>query len=399
MRSIVSIVAPSNAHMTRHVQATRGAFAALLGVIVGLAVYLAPIRADAREVTHKVQKGQYLNLIARRYHTTAAAIMRRNKMRAIDLKPGMTLVIVETNDHRAWRQTVERKTGRKVKEKVLRPKAEAAPKKAAPKKAAPKKAAPKKAAPKKAAPKKAAPKKAAPKKAAPKNAPPPTPATPRVIENAKKRVAPRGTTPASERPAIASPVVEAAVVAPEVTKPAATKSFARKPKRPGHVTLVRYREKFRGPLIASNGKLIAKSSKRVDRLLRSLRSGKQTKIDRRLLSLLAEVSDHFGGRTIEVVSGFRPYSPKQYTRNSRHNHGKAVDFRVVGVPTDVLFDFCRNLEHVGCGYYPNSGFVHMDVRKRKTQWTDYSGPGQPPKYAHRQRKNGRRAKASTVARR
>ena len=104
------------------------------------------------------------------------------------------------------------------------------------------------------------------------------------------------------------------------------------------------------------------------------------------------MSDHFGGRTIEIVSGFRPYSEKQYTRNSRHNHGEAVDFRVVGVPTEVVFEHCRKFANVGCGYYPNSGFVHMDVRKRKTQWTDYSRPGQPPKYAHRQRQGGRKAK-------
>ena len=36
--------------------------------------------------------------------------------------------------------------------------------------------------------------------------------------------------------------------------------------------------------------------------------------DARLVSLLGIVSDHFGGRKIEVISGFRPYTPTQHTR-------------------------------------------------------------------------------------
>ena len=32
------------------------------------------------------------------------------------------------------------------------------------------------------------------------------------------------------------------------------------------------------------------------------------------------------------------------------------------MPNEALRDFCRTLKNVGCGYYPNSVFVHMDVR-------------------------------------
>jgi hypothetical protein len=96
---------------------------------------------------------------------------------------------------------------------------------------------------------------------------------------------------------------------------------------------------------------------------------------------LTKVSDHFGGRTIEIISGYRPYRKGQWTRNSRHNHGKAIDFRVVGVPNAALRDYCGRFERVGVGYYPNSYFVHLDVRKRKTRWVDYSRPGKRPVYA------------------
>ena len=65
---------------------------------------------------------------------------------------------------------------------------------------------------------------------------------------------------------------------------------------------------------------------------------------------------------------------------------QAIDFRIVGVPNRTLFDYCRGFSNVGCGYYPNSDFIHMDVRTYKTQWTDYSRPGQAPVYAHRNKK-------------
>jgi len=35
---------------------------------------------------------------------------------------------------------------------------------------------------------------------------------------------------------------------------------------------------------------------------------------------------------------------------------------------------------VGVGYYPNSTFVHLDVRSLPTYWVDYSKPGEPPRY-------------------
>jgi hypothetical protein len=42
-----------------------------------------------------------------------------------------------------------------------------------------------------------------------------------------------------------------------------------------------------------------------------------------------------------------------------------------------LYLFIKELPKVGAGYYPNSVFVHMDVRRKPGVWTDYSGPGQP----------------------
>ena len=109
-------------------------------------------------------------------------------------------------------------------------------------------------------------------------------------------------------------------------------------------------------------------------------NGLTHEIDPRLLSLLGIVSDHFGSRRVDIISGFRPYSPTQYTPHSNHNIGHAVDFRVEGVPNEVVRDFCRTLRNVGVGYYPNSVFVHLDSRATSAYWIDYSHPGEPPRY-------------------
>ena len=102
--------------------------------------------------------------------------------------------------------------------------------------------------------------------------------------------------------------------------------------------------------------------------------------DPRLVALVGIVSDHFGGRTLEIVSGYRAYTPTQYTPHSNHNYGKALDFRVEGIPNETLRDFCRTLRNTGCGYYPNSTFVHLDARDSKAYWVDWSHPGEAPQY-------------------
>jgi hypothetical protein len=98
----------------------------------------------------------------------------------------------------------------------------------------------------------------------------------------------------------------------------------------------------------------------------------------RLLQLLQRVAEHFPGHPIEIVSGYRPG-----TSASRHAHARALDFRLVGVRHEDLRDFARRLPGAGVGYYPNSVFIHLDVRdpeEGNAFWTDYAGPGETPRY-------------------
>ena len=46
-----------------------------------------------------------------------------------------------------------------------------------------------------------------------------------------------------------------------------------------------------------------------------------------------------------------------------------------GVSDEEVARFVRDQGFVGCGVYPVSGFVHVDVRERSYFWVDSSGPG------------------------
>ena len=131
--------------------------------------------------------------------------------------------------------------------------------------------------------------------------------------------------------------------------------------------------------VSTRGKVPGPALEQFKKLMHSS-SGQTHTPDARLVALLGIVSNHFGGKKIEIISGFRPFSPKQYTPHSNHNHGRAMDFRVQGVPNTVLRDYCRTLHDVGVGYYPNSVFVHLDVRSAPAFWIDYSKPGEAPRY-------------------
>jgi uncharacterized protein YcbK (DUF882 family) len=147
--------------------------------------------------------------------------------------------------------------------------------------------------------------------------------------------------------------------------------------KPGFLHIVHADQSWEGQVLPrKGGKVTAKAQQAFTRLLAPL-SGKGHTIQPRLISLVSAVSDHFGGKTIEVVSGFRPATGK---KQSKHNSGSAIDFHVRGVSNAELRDFCKTFKKVGVGYYPNSSFVHLDVRDTSTTWVDHSKPGETPDY-------------------
>ena len=138
--------------------------------------------------------------------------------------------------------------------------------------------------------------------------------------------------------------------------------YARQPEHPGRLDLSTYTSRFRGAVV-EKGRVAAAARGGVSTLLGV--KGSRPAVPDRLIRLLVRVSDTFGGRPIHVVSGYRTSS---YFEDSRHKHSAAVDFYIAGVPNAVLRQYLLLFEDVGVGYYPNSSFVHLDVRDSAMQW-------------------------------
>jgi hypothetical protein len=109
-------------------------------------------------------------------------------------------------------------------------------------------------------------------------------------------------------------------------------------------------------------------------------------VNPRLVWLLQRIAEAFPRKAIYVYSGYRPRkagSKHDGGHHSQHADGRAMDIGVFNVPNVALFKLCRTLDDVGCGYYPNSKFVHVDVRRPGTGhafWIDASAPGEPSRY-------------------
>jgi uncharacterized protein YcbK (DUF882 family) len=113
-----------------------------------------------------------------------------------------------------------------------------------------------------------------------------------------------------------------------------------------------------------------------------------------LVDMLYRVAEHFGAPEVRIVSGYRANAG-----HSNHALGRAVDFIVPGASDRAVADYARSLGDVGVGFYPVSGFVHLDVRDRPTTWVDTSGPGGRPRYAHGHHRHGHHGRHGPTARR
>lgn len=114
---------------------------------------------------------------------------------------------------------------------------------------------------------------------------------------------------------------------------------------------------------------------KLDELFRCLVTGEVRAMRAELYEQLSRIQDHFEGKQILMVSAFRLTDDG----SSRHHHASAVDFKVQGVSIYEVKKFASTLDtgNMGLGIYPNTQFVHLDVRapgEPSFYWTDYSGP-------------------------
>ncbi len=110
-------------------------------------------------------------------------------------------------------------------------------------------------------------------------------------------------------------------------------------------------------------------------ILRCHYTGAIADMDIRVIEYLNEVDKNLGGgNEFHVISGYR--SPEyngllrreghNVARHSLHMEGKAIDISVPGVSLDKLRRVALNLRCGGVGYYPGSGFVHIDSGSFRT---------------------------------
>jgi uncharacterized protein YcbK (DUF882 family) len=109
----------------------------------------------------------------------------------------------------------------------------------------------------------------------------------------------------------------------------------------------------------------------ISHIFKCRRSGLEHDIDTRLITVLSHIYDHFGGKRIELLSGYR----FQRRTTSNHFHGSAADIRIAGIDPRTIRAYAESLDAggMGVGWYPNVGFVHVDVRPLPSyRWIDYS---------------------------
>jgi uncharacterized protein YcbK (DUF882 family)/LysM repeat protein len=350
----------------RRIGRCRGLGAALALVLAGVA--LAPQAATA-EQKHVVRPGQSLGFIARQYGTTVATLAAVNGINPDGILPegkvlrlpgaggthvvaaGQSLSIIARDYHvgvsaLASANGLTRESTLQIGQRLLLPDGAVKAKAAEAKVAAP----------------------AAQPSSKPQVAKADAPAKPVAAKSESATKIELTSTPAAK--------IAAKAAASGKTPP---KNPWGKPKQPGVVELFRIwsKESLRVRLVDARGRLRQDARRELREFLRPRDSQRRKSPNARLLTLLARVSDHFGGRPLHIVSGYR--IAKGLTRKtSRHVAGEAIDFRIPGVPLTVLRDYCQQFSDVGVGYYPTTEFVHLDVRKQPARWTDWSLPGQPP---------------------
>jgi uncharacterized protein YcbK (DUF882 family) len=195
---------------------------------------------------------------------------------------------------------------------------------------------------------------------------------------------PPASRPTAIRPALAATRPPAGGVRASAPAVKGTGIKRRAPPKPRVVDLyqVNTRETLHLRFTDDRGRPVRGLQQRANSFFRCHHTNTQGHMHPRLLHLLFEAGRHWPGRRVEVVSGYRhpnvaknPHSP--------HMKGLACDFRVVGVTNTELRDYLRRaFPHVGVGYYPNSSFVHLDVRNGPSAfWIDYSAPGENALYS------------------
>jgi uncharacterized protein YcbK (DUF882 family) len=118
------------------------------------------------------------------------------------------------------------------------------------------------------------------------------------------------------------------------------------------------------------GHYVEDALREINYLLRDRRNDEMHEIDTRLLDLLFLIGKKINTRQpLHIISAYRSTGTNAMLRsrssgvaeNSLHLIGKAIDIRIPGQAISDLRKVAMALKSGGVGYYPKSGFVHVDV--------------------------------------
>jgi uncharacterized protein YcbK (DUF882 family) len=120
----------------------------------------------------------------------------------------------------------------------------------------------------------------------------------------------------------------------------------------------------------SNGTYHRDALDKLNGFLRDSQNNQQTEMDPLLFDVLwhtMNLCDYHG--EVEVLSAFRSPTTNAWlasvsrgvARDSQHMNGNAMDIRFPKVPVFKIRQAARSLQMGGVGFYPRSGFVHLDT--------------------------------------
>jgi len=119
-----------------------------------------------------------------------------------------------------------------------------------------------------------------------------------------------------------------------------------------------------------NGDYIPGALTEVNYFFRDFRANETRQIDPNLLDLLHDIHTDLGtNQPINLVSGYRSAATNAWlasqgegvARHSMHIEGRAADINIPGRQLSFLQRVALGLRLGGVGYYPRSGFVHVDT--------------------------------------
>lgn len=124
-----------------------------------------------------------------------------------------------------------------------------------------------------------------------------------------------------------------------------------------------------------NGSYCDDAHLKINNLMADKRSGETTLMELSLIETLHKIHTISGSKEpIDVICGYRSPTTNAHLRETKsgvakhsyHSLGQAADICIKDIPLERVHEIATSLNLGGVGFYPNSGFVHIDVGPART---------------------------------